>query len=172
MIPEIPPLDGVHPVPQFPPHVTETAVKYLPAAQSLQIEDPAAEYVPAITQLVQLVAPAAERVLEGQSTQVALLVCAVEDEYFPPVQLVQLEAPDAENVPGIQLTQEAELVCALEDENVPATQWVQIEAASAECVPATQFVHMEAPASEYLPARHCLQARLLKDLLWTLNIPA
>jgi hypothetical protein len=78
----------------------------VPAPQSVQTEAPvAAEYLPA-AQLVQTEAPAAEYVPASQSVQAAELVCAVKPENLPATQLPQsvalVFASEPENLPAGQ----------------------------------------------------------------------
>ncbi len=141
------------------PHavLTPAAALYFPAAQSVQTEAPAPEYLPA-TQMPQSVA----------------LVFASEPENLPAAQSVQTEAAVEEYFPVAQLMQAAELVCAVDPEYVPAPQGVHVStlvcAVDPEYVPAGQRVQTEAPANEYVPASQSVQ-EVVPELV-TENFPA
>jgi len=104
MVPDDAPSVGVQPASQLPPHVSATLAPsaYVPAAQLVQVEPPAAEYVP-----------------RGHREHVA----DDASQNMPPSQLVQVEAAVPENLPAAQAEQ---VLAPTESENLPVAQAVHV----------------------------------------------
>ncbi len=101
------------------PHWTQAELlKYVPATQPVQVEEPTVEVVPG---------EQVEQVLDRA------------EEYEPALQLVHEEAPAAENVPALQLKHNAD---EPEVDQVPATQILQEIAAASKYSPTRHFTRM------------------------------
>ena len=152
---------------------------YVPAAQLVHMEAPAAAALPA-AQLRQPEAPAAaEYVPAAQSAQAE----AFAPEYVPAGQVAQTEAPAAAECLPASHREHVAVVEELEPsgpyspashgdprhhveavaECVPAAQVVQPEACAHEYVPALQGMQSAAPAAAYLPAGQVSQVNLVNS---------